>query len=216
MIESGQPVQIEQYYPVAKVWYNTSITKLNDGIVVMGNDITQQKEAEQAILKSASDLQNVIDSSQTGIFVFSPVYDQSGNLIDFRFKTINRMVAALVGQTPELLTGAVASDWFISYRETGLYDHYRHTHQTGEQQRFEINYNVDGFDVWFDVKSIKFGDDVLVTFTDYTSLKQAQKAVEQQANLLNSVLNGSENGIMAFESIRDRAGVIQDFTFLST
>lgn len=215
VIESGQPVQIEQYYPIAKVWYTTSITKLNDGIVVMGNDITQQKQAEQAIVESASDLQSVIDSSQTGIFVFSPVYDESGLLIDFRFKTVNRMVAALVGQTPELLTGAVASDWFISYRETGLFDHYRHTHQTGEEQRFDINYNVDGFDVWFDVKAIKFGDDVLVTFTDYTSLKQAQKAVEQQANLLNSVLNGSKNGIMAFGSIRDAAGAVQDFTFLS-
>ncbi len=215
VIESGQSIHTEQYYPIANVWYNTSITKLNDGIVVMGNDITEQKQAARAITKSATDLQNVIDSSQTGIFVFSPIFDEAGQHIDFRFKTINRMVAALVGQTPESLTGAVASDWFVSYRETGLFDRYRHTYKTGEEQRFEINYNVDGFDVWFDVKAIKFGDDVLVTFTDYTSLKQAQKAVERQANLLNSVLNGSINGIMAFEAIRDSTGEIQDFAFLS-
>ena len=215
--QTGEPYQGELFFDTdnRKRWYDISAVKLGDGVVLTLANTTKAKLAEQTIIKSAADLQNVIDNSQTGIFVFSPVYDQAGAVIDFRFKTINRMVAALVGQTPEALTGAVASDWFISYRETGLFDHYRHTYETGEEQRFEINYNVDGFDVWFDVKAIKFDDDVLVTFTDYTSLKQAQHDVERQAGLLNSVLNGSISGIMAFTSIRDAAGIIQDFAFLS-
>ena len=227
ILDTNQAQEFSYFNAQLNVWFQVNRAKLGDGILSVTRNITTLKMAEQAGLdegrraqqrveQAAAHLQNVIDNSQTGIFVFSPVYNQTGQLIDFRFKTINRMVAALVGQTPEVLTGGVASDWFISYRETGLFDHYRHTCETGEVQRFEINYNVDGFDVWFDVKSIKLGDDVLVTFTDFTSLKQAQQAVERQAGLLNSVLNGSINGIMAFEAIRDEHGVIQDFTFLSS
>ena len=116
---------------------------------------------------------------------------------------------------PDVLTGSVASQWFVSYRETGLFDRYKHTFDTGEEQHFDINYNVDGFNVWFDVKSMKFGDDVLVTFSDTTLLRRAKQAVEQQADLLNSVLNSSVNGIIAFEAIRNPEGTIQDFKFLS-
>ncbi|SOD98667.1 PAS domain-containing protein [Spirosoma fluviale] len=349
VIESGEPIQVEQYYPFAQAWYNTSITRLNDGVVVMGNNITKQKVAtletehqralldeilnasqeamlvleairdasglitdfrfthansaatpllghavetlrqrafldlfpgiqqaglfaiyqtvvetgepyrgehfynqdgldnwfdvtavkhgdgllltvasltkarlaEQAIVESAANLQAVIDVAQTGIFVISPVLNPEGNLIDFRFKTINRVVAALVEQTPDVLTGSIVSDWFKNYRQTGLFDRYRHTLETGEKKRFELNYTVDNLNVWFDVKVIKFGQDLLVTFTDYTSLKQTQQILEQtamnagrQAALLNSVLDSSNSGVMAFEAIRDEAHTVVDFRFL--
>ncbi|GAB3042873.1 PAS domain-containing protein [Spirosoma pulveris] len=349
VIESGQPIQVEQHYPFAKVWYNTSITKLNDGVVVMGNNITEQKEtaleterqrsllegilnasheailvleairdtdesisdfrithansaatpllghtvemlcqrtfldlfpgiqeaglfaiyqtvvetgepyrgehfydqdglnnwfdvsavkhgdgllltvtnltkarlAEQAIVESAANLQAVIDVAQTGIFVISPVLNPEGDLIDFRFKTINRVVAGLVGQTPDVLTGSIVSDWFKNYRQTGLFDRYRHTFETGQKKRFEFNYAVDDLNVWFDIKVIKFGQDLLVTFTDYTSLKQTQQILEQtamdagrQAALLNSVLDSSNSGVIAFEAIRDDTNTIVDFRFL--
>jgi PAS domain S-box-containing protein len=216
-VETGEPLRVEAHYTAdgQDSWLDISATQLGDGFVVTFIDSTERRRAQEAIEAAAVRLQGVIDVSQTGIFLFEPIYDAAGRHVDFRFKTINRMVAALVGQTPEVLTGATASEWFISYRETGLFDRYRHTLETGEEQRFDINYNVDGFDVWFDVKSVRFGTDVLVTFTDYTDLKQAQRAVEQQASLLNSVLDGSINGIMAFASVRDDTGRIVDFTFIS-
>ena len=242
VLEVNQPHEVSHFDSRINSWIITSWSKLNDGVLIVVRTLPktndpvdsasinqladrtdtrfnghgrENQKGQQDSEQAAADLQAVIDNSQTGIFVFSPVYDEAGKHIDFRFKTINRMVAQLVGQTPDKLTGEVASDWFISYRETGLFDRYRHTYDTGEEQHFDIHYNVDGFDVWFDVKSIKFGNDVLVTFTDYTSLKQANQAVGRQADLLNSVLNGSINGIMAFEAIRNGEGVIQDFRFLS-
>ena len=90
-------------------------------------------------------------------------------------------------------------------------------------QRFDINYNVDGFNVWFDVQSVRVENDVLVTFTDYTLLKHAQQVVEEQAaqtrrqtELLNSVLDSSESGIIAFAAIRDpdEPNAIVDFRFV--
>ncbi|GAB3781313.1 hypothetical protein GCM10028818_35150 [Spirosoma horti] len=350
VIESGQPIQVEQFYPGPQAWYNTSITKLNDGVVVMGNDITEQKQvaleterqrtlldgvlnasqdailvleairdeqgiltdfrfthansmvtqllsysidtflhntfralypgpqetalfdqyrsvtetglpfleelayaqkgqvkwfrvtavklgdgvtlsiteitktriAENAILKSAADLQSVIDIAQTGIFVISPVYDGENTHVDFRFEIVNRTLAALVGQIPARLQGTLFSDWFTSYRDTPVFDQCKYVLQTGEDRHFQINYDVDGFDEWFDVKAVRFNGDVLITFTNYTELKGVQHALEQtanqaerQADLLNSVLDGSSSGVIAFEAIRDETNRIVDFSFLA-
>ena len=215
-VETGQPQFVETYYNDGRLdyWIHINTQKLaEDELVITFRNVSDIKLTQQALEQSRVDLQTVIDTSQTGIFVFSPVYDEAGKHVDFRFKTINRMVAALVGQTPDVVRGSVASEWFASYRETGLFDRYKHTFDTGEDQRFDIHYNVDGLDVWFDVKAVRLGDDVLVTFTDYTDLKQAQQAVEQQAGLLGSILDSSNNGIISFESIRNEQGVIVDFHF---
>jgi signal transduction histidine kinase len=223
--QTGEPAHKQLYYSRdgLNLWFDVTARNLEDGLVITFTDVSEAKKSELALEQTKADLQAVIDSSQTGIFVFSPVCDEQGEVVNFRFKIINRMVADLIGETPAAITGALASDWFASYRETSTFTHYKHTLRTGEPQRFDVNYNVDGLDVWFDVKSVKFGNDVLVTFTDYTDLKRAQMALEQvsaenqrQAELLNRVLDGSNSGIMAFESIRDEAGAITDFTFLSS
>ncbi|RYC71610.1 PAS domain-containing protein [Spirosoma sordidisoli] len=223
-LATGEQRRAENYYEdeVLKGWFEVSSVRQGEQVVLTFANTTEVRRAQQALKQAAADLQAVIDRSPTGIFVFSPVYDEAGRHVDFRFKTINRMVAAMVGQTPEVLTGAIASAWFTSYRETGLFERYRYTFDTGEEQRFSIHYDVDGFDLWFDVHAMKFGQDVLVTFTNFTDLKQAQLAVERQAaetkrqaDLLDSVLNSSNSGIMSFEAIRNEEGAIVDFGYVT-
>ncbi len=223
VLQTGKAERIETYYHDEKGltgWFELSAVRQAQTVVVTFTNTTKFRLAEQQLKRAADNLQAVIDNSQTGIFVFSPVHDQAGEVIDFRFKTINKTVAALIGQTPDAIRGDLASNWFISYRDTETYTRYKTTLATGEDQRFDTNYKVDGLDVWFDVHSVKLGDDVLVTFTDYSGLKRAQLAAEklaletaQTASLLDSVLNNSINGIMSFESIRSKDGTITDFRF---
>ncbi len=175
----GQPGRIENYYEDEKGlrgWFEVSAVRQADTLVLTFDSTSNFRLAEQELKQAATNLQAVIDNSQTGIFVFSPVRNDAGEVVDFRFKAINKMVAALIGETPDAIRGDLASNWFISYRDTETYTRYKTTLATGEEQRFDINYNVDGLDVWFDVRSVKLNDDVLVTFTDYTDLKQLQLA----------------------------------------
>lgn len=233
---SGQLSQIRQAYlsgkPTTYALSSTRagqpqqsvhVSRYQDGLLVLIRAATNLKTTPESDDLTERKLQEILDFSQTGFFVFTPVYNEAGEHIDFRFATVNRMVASLIGQTPDALTGGIASDWFISYHETGLFDYYKHTLDTGETQWFEIHYNVDGLDRWFDVQCSKYKESVLVTFTDFTLLKQAQQALEQQvfenkqqAALLNSILDSSDSGVIAFESIRDpaRNNEIVDFTFV--
>lgn len=222
-VETGEPQFIETQYNDGRLdyWLEVNTRKLADEeLVITFSNVSEVKRAQQNLEQARANLQAVIDTSQTGILVFSPVYDATGDVVDFRYKTVNRMVAALVGQTPAALTEALASDWFASYRDTPTFDHCKHTSVTGEEQRFTIHSTVDGLDVWADVQSAKFGDDILVTIIDYTDLKRAQLTEEQQAKenkrqagLLSSVLDSSNSGIIAFESIRNERGIIVDFSF---
>ena len=54
---------------------------------------------------------------------------------------------------------------------------------------------------------------VVVSFHDVTDLREAAHAAEQAQALLQSVLTASPDGVMAFESVRDQAGQIEDFVW---
>ena len=234
VIQTGSSPPYTYFVEELNNWYSLTYRFFDGGVLCVTREIFDQvkvakaadeaHQASEVVEETAQNLRSVIDQSQTGILVLTPVLDQAtSEIIDFRFKTVNRMVADIVGQTPEKLAGALASEWFTSYRETGIFEQYRQTYLTGETLRASINYNVDGFDVWFDVQSRVLENELLVTFTDYTMLYQAHQAAEHQAiqtqsqtELLNSVLDSSESGIMAFEAIRDPDGqqAIVDFRFM--
>ncbi len=128
----------------------------------------------------------VIDIAQAGIFLFTPLVDSEGKITDFRFRFANRMLCAYVGQTPEAITGGLGSEWFPGYKANGLFERYSYTAMTGSAQRFEFHYNIDGIDVWLDIMCTKVGDEVLITFTDHTSLKNLQRRLEEHVEELRS------------------------------
>jgi light-regulated signal transduction histidine kinase (bacteriophytochrome) len=91
----------------------------------------------------------------------------------------NPSFAAYVGQTPEVLQGALGSTWFPGYLTNGVFDMYKQTYLTGVTLRKDIHYFVDQHDLYLDLLSTKIGNEVLVTFTDYTKLKKAQLQLEK-------------------------------------
>lgn len=58
------------------------------------------------------------------------------------------------------------------------------------------------------VRQNKTNDGVILTFVDISSLKELN-------NILNSVFNASQNGIMAFKAVRDDDGQISDFVWIA-
>ncbi|MGZ5286318.1 MAG: PAS domain-containing protein [Flavisolibacter sp.] len=124
-------------------------------------------------------LHAVFHYSQSGMYILKPVKDLEDEVVDFRFVITNPMFASYIGQTPEKLYGELGSKWFPGYMENGVFEMYKKTYLTGESQRIDIHYNVDNLDIFLDLQSIKMGDEVLVTFSDYTQLKKAQLQLEK-------------------------------------
>ncbi|GAB3547675.1 sensor histidine kinase [Spirosoma fluminis] len=61
VIETGQPVRLELYYPAVEIWYDTSITKLGDGCIVTGLDITDRKRNELQAEQQTADQERIVN-----------------------------------------------------------------------------------------------------------------------------------------------------------
>ena len=180
VIETGIPVRKVSHYQDGELeaWYDLSLTKLwEDGLVVTSNDITQSVKNKLELEASAQYLQNAIDSSQTGITVIVPVFE-GDEIIDFRYKVVNYTFSKYIGKMPQQMAGQLLSSLFPLYKAQGTFDRYKKLYQTGEPQRFDLHYVKDGFDVWVDILAKKQGNEIFVTFHDYTPLKKAQLQLE--------------------------------------
>lgn len=179
-LETGQPFNTQYYFAPTEKWIELSVSRMdNDHLINIFLDITETKKVQLQIEEATERLQAVFEASQSGMFTFAPVWDEGGEVVDFRFVITNPNFAAYVAQTPQVLQGALGSAYFPGYLHNGVFDMYKHTYLTGKAQRREVHYNVDGHDLYLDLQSTKIQDEVLVTFTDYTPLKQTQLQLEK-------------------------------------
>jgi signal transduction histidine kinase len=179
-LQTGVPFVMQ--YPMQSTgrWLELAVSKLDyDHLIQIFTDVTSIKESQLRQEQAAERLQAVFDSAQSGMFIFEPIFDESGDVIDFRFVLTNPMFAAYVGQTPAVLKGELGSKFFPGYLHNGVFDMYKQTYLTGQAQRRDVHYNVDEHDLYLDLLSTKVHDEVLVTFTDHTQVKKAQLQLEK-------------------------------------
>ena len=182
VINTGQPIRTQFYYEGAGIdgWYDISIFPLGkDGVVETFTDITDSKKDKDRLALSAQRFATVVNASKAGMHTLIPVKDDNGEVIDFRFGIVNQAVAAYIGQSADVLTGALASVYFPAYMTNGLFDTYKDCYLKGESYNFDFHYK-DGYDVFFQIDVTKMGEEVLVTFTDHTALKRLQRELEMK------------------------------------
>ena len=179
-LKTGEPFITQYHLEAIEKWLELSVARMDENrLINIFSDITIQKKAQFEIEKAAERIIAVFNTSQSGMFTFSPVENEQGEIVDFRFVITNPAFASYAGQKPETLNGALGSTWFPGYLRNGVFDMYKKTYLTGESQRIDIRYNADQHDIYLDLKSAKIGDEVFVTFTDYTPLKKAQLQLEK-------------------------------------
>lgn len=170
------------------------------------------QESSGSVSSNQMLLEAIFDTIQAGIFLFTPVYNEGGAIMDFRFRMANKMLTAYVGQTPNKVIGTLGSEWFPGYKTNGLFEKYSDTALTGNTNRFEFHYDEDGINVWLDIMSTNVGGEVLVTFTDHTSMKQLQRRLEEHVEQLqNSNSNLEQFAYIASHDLQEPLRKIKSF-----
>jgi signal transduction histidine kinase len=207
------PVELEHYFDGTDVWLLQTLTPYEGGVLVSMIDISDQKRAQLAQQKQAELLQAVVDNVQVGIGLMTAVRDGTNRIVDFRWELTNEANARMTRLPVAEMIGARMTHLLPDTIESGFLDMLIQVVKTGHSTQLEFPYFYDGVAGWFDVRLVRQGDGILFSSLDITKRKLGEQAAEQQAELLRSVLDGSQNGIIAFDAIRNEAGAIVDFRY---
>lgn len=209
--QTGVPQTYELHDPdkESNGWSRQTLVRLYDGVVLTTEDISECKQAEQALqaqirqeetyrtrleeqatqrsaeLQANRELsQATLDASLDMIQVFKAVRDQTGVIVDF--------VWTLNNHTAEQIYGNVIGQRLLTLNpgvvEEGIFETFKQVVETGQPHQGERHYVHEQFDGWFFQSIVKLDDGVATTTTDISGRKRAEQAVVESEHRFRSLI----------------------------
>jgi PAS domain S-box-containing protein len=211
--DTGEAVRTEHFYPDVEAWYDVSLTKLEDGCVVTFINISASKRAFKRAEEQNTLLNGVMNVSPNSVIVFKAVRNRHNEVEDFQLVTLNEAAAQILGQPLDKLTGGTLLQLSGGSILSAFFEDYKRILKTREPLVKELQ--LPGSGKWYNFSVAPLGDGVVMNLSDLTDLKQSELAKQQQAELVNSVLDGAINSIVAYEAIRaPNSNQIVDFRII--
>jgi len=164
-------------YSVAPVRNNQGETVL---IVYVMQDLTEQKQAEEALRRSEERFRVAQELSLDAFNILSAVRDSDGRIVDFRWEYANPAAGHILKRAPDDLVGRRLLELFPGHRDqSDLFTRYVRVIETGEPHDIELKYEADDIAGYFRNMCVKLGDGIAVYFNDITGRKRAEEALRE-------------------------------------
>ncbi len=171
------------------VWIRLTVSAVTEAkgelvfFISVIEDISEHKQAEEALRKSEEKYHTLFESIDEGFCICEMLFDERGNAYDYRWLEINPSwekqtgLNNPVGRTALELVPNLEQHWIDIYGKVVL---------TGEPVRFQQGSEAMGR--WFDVYSFPIGEPNLrqfgILFTDITARIQAEEKFRQKVEEL--------------------------------
>lgn len=206
VVETGNPARTEWVLPVGgeKKWYNISVVKLNDGVVVTAEDITEKKQREELIRlhyeidRQAGQLANLGSwelNLDTGALVWG----------DNMFRLLNHEPGSLEPSIDALIKSAHPEDRELLRNETArvisLPDgplpvfHYRVLNRDGSIKYLRSLRKI---------LTTTLGRKVIGTVQDITTYKRTEEELRKNAHFVKQITELTPDVINVFDFTLDR------------
>lgn len=218
LVETGDPFRAERSWvgpDSGTHWFDISASKLLDGFVTIGRDITAHKQSLQQVETQSQLLETILNNSDSFIYLAESVRDADGQIVDFRIARSNQAgqqnMIRTVGYDG---TGSTVLTLYPFSRESGLFSRYCEVVDTGLPMTTDFEYHYGHIREWMKISAQKMGDGLVVTYVDVSAARQAAEKAERYAQQLKGVLDASPNGIILLEALRDNQHEITDFQYI--
>lgn len=221
-IRAGEPVRAEilNYSKAGEAyWLELEINPVFSPSGVLTNfiaverDISERRRQELELERTRGLAKAVMDTASAGLWIALPLRDASGAIVDFRFIEANPAALRILSRRREDFVGRSLLTAFPSAGQLGVFDRYARTIETGKQDDFEVHYNFDGLDNWFQVTASRMpGGELAVSFTDITEsvrkqieVRLAKEAVEALGQRLSLAANAASIGFWEYDASTNTA-----------
>jgi PAS domain S-box-containing protein len=140
------------------------------GVAVTSRDVTERKEAEEALRRSEAEIFGILESITDAFFSLDR---------EWRFAYVNHQAEVLLNRSREDLVGERI------WEDSTFYPQYRWAVAEGRTARFEAYY--PPLEKWFSVRAYPSESGLSVYFQDVTERKKAEEKLRFQATLLDAV-----------------------------
>ncbi|RZK77315.1 MAG: PAS domain-containing protein [Pedobacter sp.] len=184
-----------------------------ESVLAISRDVTENKLAEKKILDAKNFLQSVFDASVNGIIALETIKDKNDNIIDFKCILSNNSSTKILGYNPidySFLSVIKKSD-IKTY-----FDKFKTLISQGLRIEEEVFYSYKRGKVWLHLVAEKLNNGILLTFSDITKRKEAERKNIKTLELLQNLINGSPVILVHYKIDKDKDNNITDFTILNS
>lgn len=185
----------------------------------MVKDVTEQKQAEQALKESKDLLQGILDAPNIGISVMKALRNKDGAIDDFEMQFVNkRTLEAFGGKDP---TGLRVKSFGIDGAEQLV--HLKEAIESQKKNSYIRKAESGIVEGWFLFSNAPLGEDLVVqVWEDITKIKKAEEAViflmdeitQNATNKYLTLFNSIDEGFCIFEMIFDEQNIPVDYRFI--
>jgi PAS domain S-box-containing protein len=175
------------------------------GIATFSEDITPQKQAEQALRQTNEWFQAAIEASLVPFSILSTVRDEMDEIIDFHYEFMNQAGLDAHQLSQAEVVGQRLLELFPAHQELGLFDTWRDVLKTGQPWQAEAFYYQDARpearanSSYLDLGVTKLGDALVVTWRDMTHRRAVEQALRESEARLRLALEAGQVGVWHWE-----------------
>ena len=218
-----EPSRIQTLTPgrsgaTARVIENTVIA-VGDRVAVSGRDITERHEAEAKLAAAEVRFRAAVESMLDSFTIVSPVRDDDGEIVDFRYEHVNDAHCALTGFNREQLLGHRLGELFAGFPGSTRFALYRQVALTGAPARTE---DVTGEQAWvgtglagrvMDTMIVATGENLVISGRDVTERHVIEAQLRASEQRFRTSVESMLDAFTIISPVHDADGEIVDFRY---
>ncbi|MEK6478846.1 ATP-binding protein [Catalinimonas sp. 4WD22] len=133
-------------------------------------------------------VETIMDNTDDGIILFSPIYDQQKEIVDLKYVFVNRAAENLIGKDRETLLNTSILKTYEDHNYSNLFDSYKQAFISGEEFRTEKYYTEEGLHKWYNIIAKRCESILLVTFNDISGFMALINEKSRSENLYRTLI----------------------------